>query len=59
MAMNIVSWESEWQHSQKLADSLGQSEKNGRIQQLCFMPGGRACFRSEGPAGKLLCNLSW
>lgn len=59
MVRNIVSWESEWQHSQKLADNLKQSEKNGSIQRLCFMPGGRACFRSEEPAGKLLYNLSW
>lgn len=59
MVMNILSWESEWQHARKLADSLRQSEKNGSIQRLCFMPGGRACFRSEEPAGKLLHSLSW
>lgn len=58
MVQNIVSWESEWQHSQKLADSLRQSEKNGSIQRLCFMPGGWACFRSEEPTHTLLRDLS-
>ena len=59
MVQNVVSWESEWQHAQKLADSLRQSEKNGSSQRLCFMPGGRACFRSEERADKLLYNMSW
>lgn len=59
MVQNVVSWDSEWQHAQKLADSLRQSEKNGGIQRLCLMPGCRACFRSEERADKILYDLSW
>ncbi|WP_217957930.1 hypothetical protein [Acutalibacter muris] len=58
MFMNVLNWESEWEHSHTLADSLKKSEKNGNIQRLCFMPGGWACFRSEGPVDNFLRNLS-
>lgn len=55
---NVINWDSEWQYSQQLTDSLRKFEKNGTIHHLCFMPGGWACFRSGEPADRLLRNLS-
>lgn len=59
MVQNIIDWDSQWEHAQRLAESLKKAEAGGAIKRLCFMPGGRACFRSEERADKLLYDLSW
>ena len=59
MVQNIIDWDSQCEHAQRLAESLKKAEAGGTIKLLCFMPGGRACFRSDERADKLLYDLSW